>query len=95
MVATAPFFFDDVKATEYWRFTRDSAERLPGRDHVVIEATTRGGIGSVLRHGGTEHHVERSIRHRPRSSCRYHGIHPGPGVDVDAEPLGGSGAQPE
>lgn len=48
MVATAPFFFDDVKAPEYWRFTRDSAERLLGRDHVVIEATTRGGIGSVL-----------------------------------------------
>ncbi len=48
VVATGPFFFNEVKNTEYWRFTREGIRRLLGGRLVVLEATSRGGIGSVL-----------------------------------------------
>ncbi|MGI8903129.1 MAG: class I SAM-dependent methyltransferase [Solirubrobacteraceae bacterium] len=48
VVATVPFFFNEVKSTEYWRFTREGIRRLLGRRLVVLEATSRGGIGTVL-----------------------------------------------
>lgn len=48
VVVTVPFVYNEVKMTEYWRFTRYGIRELLSRRLEIVEVRTRGGIGSVL-----------------------------------------------